>query len=662
MEREEIRTIENFAFAFFQLKENLSENDHVFSPKDFMELISLMIKDETAMLILNFTFAYYAIKRELSTPEKEQDAIESMKELLGWELESNKRFVQSYHYMRLGQKYEKEGDLKNALDHFRKALDIDETNVMIYYYLSELCEKQQDLVRSERYRKMGINVLIPSLLPEMTPSEHFNRLFQQFQQKSKVFQEKIPKKYSAYFDEPIDNSDTLFAMQQIMEKFLKYLEGDRELSPKILIKLIDVLIDDYFEWISLVAGLAYFNLKDGVGSQEEIGELLDAIKNILGMEKHHSLDQESINVQNSKAWYESRTIKKFKINDYMTIRLIKGKEKKRTLIFVKNLPFDQCNFLMLDIPIDEVQFYDEIDSIDEAADRLGWTYEGQEDVKYTIDPESEFWGHCSNLQAWTENDYDTRILHSNLSFPLLRKLAEVGDPLARRVLKDEIGKRFESGYPTVVACIIKEGMLDLLTEEERSLLISENIHVIFRIIRDVHYQEDVHDLILEYFSLFLETIDEMKLQDQYHSFYRLVQTVQGSEGIRYIDSIVAKFAFLLENIEKVRDIDIQDGEMDCLSCIKEIARILGVEKEVFFEKIETNSFEEACEKLKETEYFFMVFNGLDDEADTYATILGENSWFTREFITQTSVTNQEIPRIKILAGALSKRAWQSNIS
>jgi len=47
----------------------------------------------------------------------------------------------------------------------------------------------------------------------------------------------------------------------------------------------------------------------------------------------------------------------------------------------------------------------------------------------------------------------------------------------------------------------------------------------------------------------------------------------------------------------------------------------------------TISFDEACERLKENEHFFMVFNSLDDEADTYATILEGNSWFTSEFIT-----------------------------
>ena len=50
-----------------------------------------------------------------------------------------------------------------------------------------------------------------------------------------------------------------------------------------------------------------------------------------------------------------------------------------------------------------------------------------------------------NLQVWAEMNYDTRILHRNLAFPLLKKLAQVGDPIAKKALKDEIAKRFLSG-------------------------------------------------------------------------------------------------------------------------------------------------------------------------------------------------------------------------
>ena len=71
-----------------------------------------------------------------------------------------------------------------------------------------------------------------------------------------------------------------------------------------------------------------------------------------------------------------------------------------------------------------------------------------------------------NLQTWVEHDYDTRLLHSNLAFPPLKKLTEAGDPAARRAFKCEIAKRYESGYPLVVEFLRMEGYPDYLSEDE----------------------------------------------------------------------------------------------------------------------------------------------------------------------------------------------------
>ena len=158
----------------------------------------------------------------------------------------------------------------------------------------------------------------------------------------------------------------------------------------------------------------------------------------------------------------------FKVNNFLTLKLEKGK----TNIYIKGERIKQCKFLMLNIPIQETERFKEIESIDEAADILGWRNDGQEGIEYSIDPETEFWGHCSNLQAWYENDYDTRILHSNLAFPLLRRLTDCGDPLAKKVFKEEIAKRLESGFSPVVLYLIKGEYLSYLNTEELKVLVT----------------------------------------------------------------------------------------------------------------------------------------------------------------------------------------------
>jgi hypothetical protein len=152
----------------------------------------------------------------------------------------------------------------------------------------------------------------------------------------------------------------------------------------------------------------------------------------------------------------------FKINEFLSVRL----EQEKTNIYVKGLFFNQCKYLLLNIPVNEITCFEEIESIDEAAEKLDRSLERTSPIKYEIPPETEFWGHCSNLQVWVENDYNTRLLHSNLAFPLLKKLAEVGDPKAKRVFKEEIARRYESGVPSVVMYLEEEGYLEYLSKEE----------------------------------------------------------------------------------------------------------------------------------------------------------------------------------------------------
>lgn len=171
---------------------------------------------------------------------------------------------------------------------------------------------------------------------------------------------------------------------------------------------------------------------------------------------------------------EERNRNEFKINEYIIVRLEEGK----TNIYVKRRFFNQCKYLLLNIPVNKVSSFDEINSIDEAAEILDNSLEGMDPYEYDIEPEVEFWAHCSNLQVWAENKYNTRLLHSNLAFPLLKRLTEVGDLIAKRVFKEEIVKRIESNYEPVVHFLIEAGYLKHLNEDEiRFILENESINL-----------------------------------------------------------------------------------------------------------------------------------------------------------------------------------------
>ncbi|MFX1464488.1 MAG: hypothetical protein ACFFBF_15810 [Promethearchaeota archaeon] len=158
--------------------------------------------------------------------------------------------------------------------------------------------------------------------------------------------------------------------------------------------------------------------------------------------------------------------KEFIINKYVTLRL-KGEE---TVIYVGGREFRQCKFLLINIPVEKASFFDEIKSIDEASVKLDNSLEMLESIKVEIPHEVLFWGHCSNLQIWAEFGYDSRLLHSNLAFPLLKELLKFRDPQAKKVFKDEIFKRFSSGLRVTQEYLIERKYLDYLTSEEREAL------------------------------------------------------------------------------------------------------------------------------------------------------------------------------------------------
>jgi len=174
----------------------------------------------------------------------------------------------------------------------------------------------------------------------------------------------------------------------------------------------------------------------------------------------------------SNIYKTTSTIEK-EINQYITLKLVGG----RTYIYVNGKKFIQCIRLILNIPKEDVPLYDEIDSIDEAA-KLYSTHIHQNRIirgpivtrgqiyTHNITPEQEFWGHCSNIQAWVEHDYDTRILMSNISFPLLRELTIAGDSKGRRIYKEEIAQRLESGYPSVVQYLLTQGYIEAFSPNE----------------------------------------------------------------------------------------------------------------------------------------------------------------------------------------------------
>ncbi len=141
------------------------------------------------------------------------------------------------------------------------------------------------------------------------------------------------------------------------------------------------------------------------------------------------------------------------------------KHDNRTRIYINNNQFMQCSYLLISIPCNHSN--DDFESIDEIVD----LYSNRNESDTTmLTPDEEFMGHCSNVQAWVENGYDTRVLDSKLSFPLLKELARNGDEFAETRLREEIILRYKSRYRNVQIFLWDEGYMSMLTREQRQEL------------------------------------------------------------------------------------------------------------------------------------------------------------------------------------------------
>lgn len=166
----------------------------------------------------------------------------------------------------------------------------------------------------------------------------------------------------------------------------------------------------------------------------------------------------------------------FRINEYITLNI----ENEKTVIYLNGKEFIQCKRLILNIPTGEVKIQRGVKSIDDLEDFFSDSFEIDDDF---FTPNEEFWAHCSNLQAWYENDYDTRFLHRNLAFPLLKALADAGDIRASQIFKEEIIHRISEGNSAVVFYLINEGFLKYLSEDELELIaLDTKLHIIRNII------------------------------------------------------------------------------------------------------------------------------------------------------------------------------------
>lgn len=153
-----------------------------------------------------------------------------------------------------------------------------------------------------------------------------------------------------------------------------------------------------------------------------------------------------------------------KLNDYLTLKL----EFNHTNIYVKGNKFISCKYLILNFNREKIRLIKDFVNLDEIIDTLGHSLENE--IDSNIPSIIEYWGHCSNMRVWVDYDYNTDILSFKLAFPLLKRLSDIGDMKARKIIKDEIRHRILSNHMNSFIFLFNERYLEYFTPEELDYL------------------------------------------------------------------------------------------------------------------------------------------------------------------------------------------------
>lgn len=210
----------------------------------------------------------------------------------------------------------------------------------------------------------------------------------------------------------------------------------------------------------------------------------------------------------------------FKVNEYLSIKL----EDEKTNIYVNNELFTLCKHLKLKTV--------KSDSV-------------------SISPETEFWGYCSALQAWAENDYSLDLIDKHFAFILLKKLRKASDLKAMKAL---------SSLTNCMYCRQVLSQDDVYCPNCRKLVLNPDnprrVGSLNLIDAEVeNFTDAQHEEAIERYKLVLEE-DSQNVQALYYlgmSYYHLKKfrnaisclrraiAIDPSNELRYYKNIVASF-------------------------------------------------------------------------------------------------------------------------
>lgn len=149
-------------------------------------------------------------------------------------------------------------------------------------------------------------------------------------------------------------------------------------------------------------------------------------------------------------------IEEYIVNENISLRLVRRRLQTYTMLMLGGVHFQSFNKLPIGVFINLPNIKDKIYTFDQDPNKYDTVVEAKE----------EFNKYCSIFKKWAENNYDVKIFNHHLTFPALKRLVELNDPLAEKVYPLHIINSIKTGNIEVLGFLILHGFLEDLTIEK----------------------------------------------------------------------------------------------------------------------------------------------------------------------------------------------------
>ena len=230
-----LNRMERFATLLTDVRYCFAGKAHRMSRENIVLMLDDIVHEEHLFYMIIFMGAYYVVKKENKTEEQREDSIKAMKLLMGWEKQSIRNKVTTAYSLRFSKEdLTEDEEINTPAENF-------DILINLFY---EKGESIKNFIHSRPFYK---EVLIPP--PQAT-----------------LYVCILLGKVSDFFRSKINQSNW------------EQLEDAME-------DIFEVLL----EWISIVAGLTHYHLKYNLGTEKQVDDLLDALKDMNGYKNHRKL-------------------------------------------------------------------------------------------------------------------------------------------------------------------------------------------------------------------------------------------------------------------------------------------------------------------------------------------------------------------------------------